>query len=492
MGGVSSEHDPRFPDLSEDSDDAPRTRRSPFVTVIAVLVVLAIAASLIISVPGAFAGAQEARIPEVASPEQDRSGGALDDETRDGIRAAIEDSTAGAPGVMVIDPASEEVLFAQGQGENLVPASNQKILTLFALLSSTGPDQRLVTAAVAGETSNDVVLVAGGDTLLSPGEGDPEAVMGRAGIEDLAVSTAEAMVEDVDPQQPVRVAVDTSLFSGPELNPAWQAGDIASGQIGAIEPLAFDSHRVPGREGVYDADPVASVSEAFEEKLAAQLGERTGRDVEVEPAGELDTGADPMLPADQQEGVTELARVESAPVQEQAGVMMRESDNRLAETLGRVAAVSAGRDGSVEGLQQTLRESAREALGQEAVEGLSVVDASGMTMDNRVSAVVLGELLRIAAADETGRFAPMVGTFPVGGVSGTLAERFDDPDEAAARSVTRAKTGTLNVVTALSGQTIRPDGHPVVVVVVFDDVEDTGAARDAADRLYALVAADGA
>jgi D-alanyl-D-alanine carboxypeptidase/D-alanyl-D-alanine-endopeptidase (penicillin-binding protein 4) len=115
-----------------------------------------------------------------------------------------------------------------------------------------------------------------------------------------------------------------------------------------------------------------------------------------------------------------------------------------------------------------------------------------MTMDNRVSAEVLGGVLRIAAADETGRFSPMVGTFPVGGVSGTLAERFDDPDEAAARSVTRAKTGTLNVVTALSGQTIRPDGHPVVVVVVFDDVEDTGAARDAADRLYALVAADGA
>lgn len=494
IGGVSTDRDPRAPEPHHDPDETPRTRRSPFVTVIAVVVVLAIAASLIISVPGAFAGSDDepVSIPAVASPEQDRPGGALGEQTQDGIRSAIEGSSAGASGVMVIDPASEEVLFAEGEGEDLVPASNQKILTLFALLSSTGPDERLATAAVTGETANDVVLVAGGDTLLSPGRGDPESVVGRAGIEDLAASTAEAMAEDVDPEQPVRVAVDTSIFSGPELNPAWEDGDIEAQEIGAIAPMAFDSHRVPGEDGAYDDDPVASVSEAFQTQLAEQLGERIGQDVEIESAGEADTGADPMLPADQQEGVTELARVESAPVQEQAGVMMRESDNRLAEALGRVAAVSAGSDGSVEGVQQTLRESVIEALGREAADGLSVVDASGMTLDNRVSAEVLGGLLRIAAADETGRFSPMIGAFPVGGVSGTLAERFDDPDETQARAVTRAKTGTLNVVTALSGQTIRPSGHPVVLVVLLDEVEEPDAARDAADRIYALVAADGA
>ena len=58
--------------------------------------------------------------------------------------------------------------------------------------------------------------------------------------------------------------------------------------------------------------------------------------------------------------------------------------------------------------------------------------------------------------------------------------------------VTRATTGTLNVVTGLAGQTIRARGRPAVVVVLLDDVEDTDAARDAADRIHALVAADGA
>lgn len=463
---------------------------------IAALVVLAIAASLIVSVPGAFGGqdddASAPAVPRAAAPAQDEPGGGLSERTREGIGSAIEDSTAGSAGVLVLDPSSGEVLLSHDEGEDLVPASNQKILTHVALLTSTGPDQRLATTAVAGETGNDVVLVAGGDTLLAPGAGDPEAVTGRAGIADLAEATAQAMAGDLDPDRPVRVAVDTSIFSGPSLNPAWEQGDIDSGEIGPISSMAFDSHHVPGRGGAFDEDPVASVSEAFRRELGDRLGEAVGRDVSVESAGEADTAADPLRPADQQEGVTELARVESATVQEQAGRMMRESDNRLAESLARVAARSAGHDGSVEGVQQVLRETVVSALGEDAAEGMQVVDASGMTLEDRVSAEVLGGLLHRAAADDSGRLSPLIEAFPVGGVSGTLAERFDDPDEAEGRGVTRAKTGTLNVVTGLSGQTIRASGRPAVVVVLLDDVEDTDAARDAADRIHALVAADGA
>lgn len=482
----------------DEPQDGPSRRRSPVAAVIAALVVLAIAASLIVSVPGAFGGQDDAgadvTVPDPAAPRQDQPGGYLSQQTEDGIRVAIEDSTAGSAGVMVIDPGSHDVLFSDGEAEALVPASNQKILTHFSLLAHTGPDQRLATTAVAGQSPNEVVLVAGGDTLLAPGDGDPEAVTGRAGIADLAESTAQAMAGEVDPEKPVRVAVDTSIFSGPSLNPAWEDGDIESQEIGPISPMAFGSHQVPGKEGVYDEDPVASVAEAFERELGSQLEEQVGQEVRVESAGEQDTSADPLLPSEQQEGVTELGRVESATVQEQAGRMMGESDNRLAEVLGRVAARSAGHDGSIEGAQQAAREAVLETLPEEEAskaDGLRIVDASGMTMDDRVSADVLGRLLLTAAADDSGRFAPMIEAFPVGGATGTLAERFDDPDESEARGVTRAKTGTLNVVTALSGQTIRADGSPAVVVVLFDDVEDTDAARDAADRIHAIVAADG-
>ena len=332
MGGVSTPQSPRDdrragsgPERPQapDRPDAPRrSRRSTGAAVVAALLVLAISASLIISVPAAFGGPDdEAAVdpPPVAVPAQDAPGGPLSQQTQDGIRAAIDGSSSGASGVLVLDPASGEVLFSEGEGEALVPASNQKILTHFSLLHHTGPDQRLATTTVAGQSPNDVVLVAGGDTLLAPGEGDPGAVTGRAGIADLAASTADAMGEDLDPGRPVRVSRDTSIFSGPALNPAWAPGDIEAQEIGEISPMAFGSHHVPGQEGAYDPDPVGSVAGAFEDELERELAERTGRDVQVEPGDDVDTAADPLRPADQQEGVAELARVESAPSRSRPG-----------------------------------------------------------------------------------------------------------------------------------------------------------------------------
>lgn len=479
-------------------DDAARRRApgGPITRVIAVLVVAAIAASLILSIPSAFGqeeGASELGIPAPSAASQDEPGSELEQGTQEAIEDALEGSSAEAVGVQVLDPASGAVLWERDAQEPRRPASNQKILTQVSLLHHAGPQSTLATTAVQGEDANSVVLVAGGDTLLAPGAGDPEAVIGRAGIGDLAAAAAQRMAPEADPARPIEVRADTSIFTGPELNPAWADGDVESQEIGPVSPLAFDSHRLPGTEDI-DPDPAASVTEAFAAALEEELEAELGADVEVEQKGEADTAADPLRPADQQEGVTELARVESAPLQDQAAVMMTESDNRLAEVLSRVAARSAGHDGSIDGGRQATQEAVAAVLGEEApgAQELVISDASGMSMDNRVSAQVLGRLLRAAAVDASGRYSPLIRAFPVAGATGTLSERFEDPQEAPGRGVTRAKTGTLNTVTALSGQSIRASGRPAVVVVLLDEVQDTKAGRDAADRVLAAVAVDGA
>ena len=51
----------------------------------------------------------------------------------------------------------------------------------------------MTTSVVALPASADVVLVVGGDTLLAPGAGDPEAVAGRAGLADLAAQVAASL-----------------------------------------------------------------------------------------------------------------------------------------------------------------------------------------------------------------------------------------------------------------------------------------------------------
>ena len=78
------------------------------------------------------------------------------------------------------------------------------------------------------------------------------------------------------------------------------------------------------------------------------------------------------------------------------------------------------------------------------------------------------------------------------GGTGTLSERFDDPQEAAARGVSRAKTGTLLDVVALTGYVQREDGRVLVYSVVLNGVTgSTDEAKDHVDRTVAELARTG-
>ena len=63
---------------------------------------------------------------------------------------------------------------------------SRKLLTAIAVATTLDPDDSLPTTVVQGPSGADVVLVAGGDTMLAKGNGDPSAVEGRAGLADLA------------------------------------------------------------------------------------------------------------------------------------------------------------------------------------------------------------------------------------------------------------------------------------------------------------------
>jgi D-alanyl-D-alanine carboxypeptidase/D-alanyl-D-alanine-endopeptidase (penicillin-binding protein 4) len=166
--------------------------------------------------------------------------------------------------------------------------------------------------------------------------------------------------------------------------------------------------------------------------------------------------------------------------------MVQDSDNHLAEVLSRIAARAAGHPGSIAGG----RSAAAEALAARGIDpaGLELSDASGMSLDNRAPARALEHVVRAMVADSTGSLAPGARALPVAGGSGTLAERFDDGPEAAARGLARAKTGTLNSVVSLSGHVTTREGRLLTFSVVLNEVTDPAAARDAADRAVAALA----
>lgn len=395
------------------------------------------------------------------------------------LQKVVDTELAAAPGdagVTVLDARTGEIRADRAAGEPRIPASNQKILTALAVAENLDPYARLATTVVTGENPRHITLVAGGDTLLAPGEGNPDAVNGRAGIEDLAERTAHALNER-GVRGDVHVALDTDLFTGPALNPGWAGEDVAAGEITAVSPVAMYSHRAPTLDG---QDPGArgerpdraadAVGAEFRDRLQSHLG-----------AGTTVSSGDQPAP----EQGTELARVESAPIHEQTAYMLEHSDNSLAETLARVAARASGEQGSVTGVQRALR-AAAEAQSIDLT-GAEIVDASGMALANRVTTTTLAQATRALLIDP--ELGPYGQGLPLGGAAGTLADRFDDPDEQAARGLTRAKTGTLNSVVSLSGYVQQDEGHVLVYSVLFNDVRgQTDPVKDTVDRTVAALA----
>jgi D-alanyl-D-alanine carboxypeptidase len=136
------------------------------------------------------------------------------------------------------------------------------------------------------------------------------------------------------------------------------------------------------------------------------------------------------------------------------------SDNLLAERIARLASVAAGNSFDDAGVAITFNN----LLGEMGINtaNLIVKDASGLSKQNRMTARQVSELLLVIYHDP--KFAPLVEGLPVGGISGTLQNRFLETAPEAVGLV-RAKTGTLNGTTNLAGFVESGDHHYIFVVI---------------------------
>ena len=365
-------------------------------------------------------------------------------------------------------------LYAANADTARVPASTFKVLTLFALNHYANLQARLrtrVTRDAAG-----LYLMAGGDTLLGAGASNPKQVVGRAGLGTLAELTVKALLQGEKPAAALPVYLDGTFFSGPSVNPGWDAADVASGQITPIHPIALESHTVPGKSTannpVRPDDAAVAAQQAFVDALNT-AGKESGMSFTL---AERRTA-----PAE----AVEIAAVESATLLEQAQHMMLESDNALAEVLGRCAAIAAGKEGSGEAAQQTVRQ----ALVESGVNvgNLVQADVCGMSLTDRVTARTLVQVIALMNADEHAE--QLMSTFPVAGVSGTLTHRFGAANAVHARTFVQAKTGTLYTVSSLCGVATRPDGTRLIFAIILNDLGGSDALPAAKERVDAAAAA---
>jgi len=360
----------------------------------------------------------------------------------------------------VLDAADGTTLLDRGGAIPAAPASTAKLLTGAALLAVRPADYRITTSVQAG-TAGALVLLGGGDpTLTGAAAGQPGAYAGAARLADLAAQVRRAGGHWT------RIVVDDRLFAGPAVSPKWAPEDVPSDYGAAITPVMLDGGRAEPGDTIRSAAPDLAAGH----RLAALLGV---------PALPVVRGRGPA-------GARLIASVRSAPLSTLVAQMLQFSDNVIAECLARQVAVAVHAPVTFTGAAAAVRTVLRR-VGVDP--GAGLVDGSGLAASDRVPALALARVLRLATT--TPRLRYLLAGLPVAAWSGTLADRYLRGAARAGAGVIRAKTGTLTGVSALAGLVHDRSGRLLVFAFVADRAGATSAAEAALDDLAGRLAGCG-
>jgi len=364
---------------------------------------------------------------------------------------AVPHTARAQTGALAIDLRTGRRVYSQNESRALVPASTEKLGVAFAALQTLGPDFQIETDVLgAGELVN---TTWEGDLVLK-GFGDP--TLSRADLHVLARGVRAFGIRRVSGA----VVGDESFFDTRRSVSGWKPSYLIQ-ESPPLSALIVDRARYGG---YVTQNPALAAALAFRAELRA--------------AGVAVTG--PAKVAATRTADFPLAFVHSAKLSALVHTMGIESDNFTAEMLlKQLGAVDGGRGTSAGGaavVTQILR-----SLGV-PLGGVRVVDGSGLSLLNRLTATSLVTLLQVAWTDPELR-PSFVRVLPVAGISGTLRDRLRRPP---ARGTVLAKTGTTNAASTLAGYVtgkyafaILHNGRPV----------STWWARRAQDRFVTVLAA---
>lgn len=362
----------------------------------------------------------------------------------------------------VVDADTGTTLAERDADTARVPASTQKLLTAAALLRVRSGDETLATRARLD-----------GGTLALIGEGD--MFLTEEKLAELADRTA-AMIDEQG-GGPVAVVLDDS-FVAEGMNPAWGGNGPAGGWVAPVSALALEEGMLDGEQyGAKSTDPAGDAAARFVQLL---------RERGVEVTGEVTRGGAP-------EGGSEVA-VHSAPLEEIVRHVLTISDNTGAELLAYLVADARGEEttpaGASGAVEAEIRDLAAElGLPASDLAALDLHDGSGLSVQNRVPPRLFAAVLGEAASGGAPALEPLLLDVPVAGLSGTLAERFEEGEAADARGIVRGKTGYLSGTATLAGVAVLPDGRTVSYMIAVHgfDGSRSAEAREAVDLVAAEI-----
>lgn len=364
-------------------------------------------------------------------------------------------------GVSVVDPATGEEVFRSGP-DALIPASTTKLLTAAAANDSPTVNDRIETSVA--RSGNRLTLVGGGDPFLSlrlTKRRDPAV---RADLVTLAKRTAKAL--RADGIKRVKLGYDATLFTGPAVSPDWEPHYVPGQIVTPISALWSDRGITRNRR---TGEPAQAAAVKFASLLRRQGVEVVGR----AEAGKARSDAEP------------IAVVRGPSLAEASESFVLTSNNEASEVIARQVALATDRPASFTGASEAV--AAILAKRDVPVDSLVLQDGSGLSRGNRISPTTLASVVAKAVAGQ--RWPGLLEGLPVGGFSGTLADRFSGASGAGAGLV-RAKTGTLTGVHSIAGYVLDARGVPLAFAVMVDRTEKLNALRTQAgiDRVAAALA----
>ena len=367
-----------------------------------------------------------------------------------------------------LDTAGPVQIAAARPKESFAPASTMKIVTAANALAALGPGARFETRLVAGANSH-----RNGATLIGPlyikGYGDPVLAtpkFARAELHGLGGSLGKLVA-------PLRqlgitrvlgpIVSDEGYLDNTRGGPLWEASyRFESPPLSALS-INQNFNADDRSHGYVKNSPLA----------AADRVRGTMHALGIAHVGPLRVGVSPVAGRP-------IGSVMSPPLSRIVGLMLPPSDNFIAETITRDVGARVGGSGTTAaGTAQATKFLTQ--LG--ALRSTDrIVDGSGLSRANRLSAETLVRVL--AAADEDVTWgAPLVRALPHGG-EGTLKRRLKSP---AVASHVSAKTGSIDGVTSLAGL-VTSDGGIRYAFAFLMNGRQSRAAHRAQDQMVTLLA----
>lgn len=352
----------------------------------------------------------------------------------------------GQTAALAVDVPTGAIIFAHNETLPVVPASNEKIPVSWAALTRLGAGYRFHTEVYGVGTGAGAVW--DGDLVLR-GFGDP--TLSSSDLDRLAATIRGLGIRSVTG----RVLGDESFYD-PRRGAAGWKQSFVGGESPPLSALVVDR-----AEGWPALSPPLLAARALRNALVRAGVSVTGRPgLGVAPESAVTLASDVSVP---------LARIVRR--------MNHESDNFYAEMLLKQLQAATGRVGTSAGGGRVVVATMREA--GIPVAGVLMVDGSGLSSLNRLTAEALVGVIRAGTTDPAIQ-AAFVGSLAVAGMNGTLSRRLP-----ALRGKVKGKTGTTDLASTLSGLI-----HRALAFAVLENGSPVSfhAAQAAQDRFVTILA----